>query len=83
MSTTTWSGDAARASSRSMILEAFNSALAMWSRRKTAMLVADLDDHVLRDIGIEPGDVRRPRAQINDWVVDARSGPARLVFIGR
>jgi hypothetical protein len=46
-------------------------------------LVADLDDHILNDIGLNPQVVRRPRAEIQDWVVDARSGPARLVFIGR
>jgi len=83
MPTTTWNGEAAHPSSRSIILEAFNTALAMWSRRKTEMLVADLDDHILNDIGLDPQNVRRPRAEIRDWVVDARSGPARLVFIGR
>ena len=84
MSTTTlWSSETAHPSSRSLFLEAFNTALAMWSRRKTAMLVADLDDHILQDIGIDPHNVRRPRAEMRDWVVDAKSGPARLVFIGR
>ena len=83
MSTTTWTGETAHPSSRSMFLEAFNTALAMWSRRKTAMLVADLDDHILHDIGLDPQNVRRPRAEMRDWVVDAKSGPARLVFIGR
>ncbi len=83
MSTTTWSGETVHPSSRSTILEAFNTALAMWSRRKTELLVADLDDHILNDIGLNPQIVRRPRAEMQDWVVDARSGPARLVFIGR
>jgi len=71
------------ASSRSTILDIFEMALAEWSRRKTDMALADLDDHVLKDIGIDPRDVRRPRSQMRDWMVDGRSGPARIVFIGR
>lgn len=84
MSTTTvWNGEPAAASSRSIMLEAFNAALTSWSRRRTELLVADLDDHILNDIGLDPRNVRRPRSEMRDWVVDARSGPARLIFIGR
>jgi uncharacterized protein YjiS (DUF1127 family) len=82
MSTTTLSSARAIPSSRSLMLDAFNTALALWSRRKTEMLLADLDDHILRDIGVNPSEMRRPRNEIRDWVIDGRAGPARLVFIG-
>jgi len=83
MRTTALSAGQSMPSSRSAILDAFETALAHWSRRKTEMALAELDDHVLRDIGVDPRDVRRPGSAMRDWVVDGRSGPARLVFIGR
>jgi uncharacterized protein YjiS (DUF1127 family) len=29
-----------------------------WTRRRTRLILSDLDDHVLRDIGFNPRDVR-------------------------
>ena len=54
-----------------------------WSRRRTSILLADLDDRTLEDIGFETGRVRRTYAGMSDWVVQSHSGTARLVFIGR
>jgi uncharacterized protein YjiS (DUF1127 family) len=54
-----------------------------WSRRRTHLLLADLDDHTLDDIGLDPSHVRRTRRGLTDWVIQTQSGTARLVFIGR
>jgi len=59
------------------------SLLRYWSRQRTARMIADLDDHILRDIGLNSGDVRRSREAMRDWVLDTRSETGRLVFIGR
>lgn len=83
MSTTTLSSHRSMPGSRPLLLEIVETARAMWMRRRTVMLLADLDDHILRDIGLNPGEIRRPRNELRDWVVDGRAGPARLVFIGR
>jgi len=53
------------------------------AKRRTAMILADLDDHALLDIGINPGEVRRSHPSARDWVVQSHSGTARLVFVGR
>jgi uncharacterized protein YjiS (DUF1127 family) len=54
-----------------------------WARRRTHILLADLDDSTLDDIGLDPSHVRRTRPGAVDWVVQTHSGTARLVFIGR
>lgn len=54
-----------------------------WARRRTHVLLADLDDLTLDDIGLDPSHVRRTRPGAVDWVVQTHSGTARLVFIGR
>jgi uncharacterized protein YjiS (DUF1127 family) len=54
-----------------------------WSRRRTHLILADLDDHTLDDIGVDPGHVRRNRRGLTDWVIQTQAGTARLVFIGR
>ncbi len=54
-----------------------------WSRRRTHLLLADLDDHTLDDIGVDPSHVWRTRPGAVDWVLQTHSGTARLVFIGR
>jgi hypothetical protein len=79
MTTTTFPQARALGGSRLMILDAFNAAFAAWSRRKTQMMIANLDDHILRDIGLDPSNVRRPSTATRDWVIDSRKG---LVFIG-
>jgi uncharacterized protein YjiS (DUF1127 family) len=54
-----------------------------WARRRTHLILSDLDDHTLDDIGLDPSHVRRTRPGAIDWVVQTHSGTARLVFIGR
>ena len=83
MSTTTISSDRTLPSVFSMMLEIGERARKAWGRQRTAMVLADLDDHILHDIGLNPGNARRPAATVRDWVVDGRAGPVRLVFIGR
>lgn len=53
------------------------------ARRRTRVLLADLDNHTLDDIGLDPNHVWRTRPGLVDWVVQTQSGTARLVFIGR
>jgi uncharacterized protein YjiS (DUF1127 family) len=53
------------------------------AQRRTHLILADLDDHTLDDIGLDPSHVRRTRPGAIDWVVQTHSGTARLVFIGR
>jgi uncharacterized protein YjiS (DUF1127 family) len=54
-----------------------------WSSRRTNLLLADLDDLTLKDIGLDRGQVRRTRQGLADWVVQTHSGTSRIVFIGR
>jgi uncharacterized protein YjiS (DUF1127 family) len=54
-----------------------------WSERRTNLLLADLDDHTLDDIGLHPSQVRRTRQGLTDWVIQTQSGTSRIVFIGR
>lgn len=54
-----------------------------WSRRRTNLLLADLDDLTLKDIGLDRSQVRRTRQGLADWVVQTHSGTSRIVFIGR
>ena len=53
------------------------------ARRRTHLLLADLDDHTLDDIGLDPSHIRKTRPGAIDWVVQTHAGTARLVFIGR
>ncbi len=53
------------------------------AERRTERALAELEDHVLLDIGINPGDVRRRERAATDWIMLSRSGTARLVFFGR
>ncbi len=53
------------------------------AKRRTEMILADLDDHALLDIGINPGEFRRSHPSARDWVVQSQTGTARLVFVGR
>ena len=54
-----------------------------FSQRRTIRMLADLDDHMLHDIGIDRSQVGRPRHSMNDWVVRSRSGATQIAFIGR
>lgn len=53
-----------------------------WSERRTNLLLADLDDHTLDDIGLHPSQVRRTRQGLTDWVIQTNSGTSRIIFIG-
>jgi uncharacterized protein YjiS (DUF1127 family) len=53
-----------------------------WSRRKTRMILSDMEDHMLRDIGIDPHSVRPRTAQTAGWVVEAQARMPGLVFLG-
>jgi uncharacterized protein YjiS (DUF1127 family) len=53
------------------------------ARRRTHLLLSDLEDHILDDIGVDPSHVRGTRPRAVDWVVESHSGAARIVFIGR
>jgi uncharacterized protein YjiS (DUF1127 family) len=53
------------------------------AKRRTARVLGELDDHVLVDIGINPGEVLRHRQSVVDWIVQSHNGTARIVFIGR
>jgi uncharacterized protein YjiS (DUF1127 family) len=53
------------------------------ARRRTEHALAELDDHVLADIGFNPGTVRRTHS-VAEWVLQSNGGTtARLVFFGR
>lgn len=54
-----------------------------WSQRRTSLLLADLDDLALKDIGLDRSQVQRSRQGLADWVVQTHSGTQRIVFIGR
>ena len=54
-----------------------------WSRRRTNLVLADLDDQTLKDIGLDRSQVRRMRPGLADWVVQTNSGTQRIVFFGR
>jgi uncharacterized protein YjiS (DUF1127 family) len=79
-----WSGEAAHPAS---ISAALLRALASWrrrrSRRRTLMLISELDEHVLADIGINPADVRRRQVGRSEWLVAAGPGMQRLMLIDR
>jgi uncharacterized protein YjiS (DUF1127 family) len=53
------------------------------TRSRTNLVLSDLDDFILDDIGVDPAGVRRRSSGMVDWVVQTQSGTARLVFIGR
>ena len=82
MTSITYQG-AGPASAGGNLLAFAASLLRHWSQRRTTRMIADLDDHILRDIGLNPGDVQRSREAMRDWVLDTRSETGRLVFIGR
>ena len=53
-----------------------------FSRRRTRMILSDLDDHILDDIGLDPRTVR-PAAQTSGWIVAATARMPSMVFLGR
>lgn len=53
------------------------------ARRRTHLILSDLEDYILDDIGLDPSHVRRTRPGAVDWVIQTNAGTARLVFIGR
>jgi uncharacterized protein YjiS (DUF1127 family) len=53
-----------------------------WSQRRTNLVLADLDDLTLKDIGLDRSQVRRTRQGLANWVVQTNSGTSRIVFFG-
>lgn len=53
------------------------------SHRRTENLLAGLEEHILKDIGLYPAAVRRAHPGIADWIISTRSGTAWFTFIGR
>ncbi len=53
------------------------------AKRRTELALANLEDHVLLDIGIDPSKVRRSDRGLADWAVQTQSTTARIVFVGR
>ena len=82
--TATWGADQTQTTTLSGMLAAMIETIRRArSKRRTEVVLSDLDDHVLADIGLDPGAVRRRHHSMADWVVHTQSGTARLVFIGR
>jgi uncharacterized protein YjiS (DUF1127 family) len=52
-------------------------------RRRTHLILSDLEDYLLDDIGLDPSHIRKTRPGAVDWVIQTHAGTARLVFIGR
>jgi uncharacterized protein YjiS (DUF1127 family) len=78
--TATWAIDSAQSIFGT---ELWSSLKRRWTRRRTSVLLADLDDQTLKDIGLDRGQVRRSRQGLTDWVVQTQSGTSRILFIGR
>ena len=54
----------------------------MWSRRNTQIILSDLDDYQLRDIGVEPHMVHRGTAHTAGWMIKAQARMPAPVFLG-
>ena len=54
----------------------------MWSRRNTQIILSDLDDHQLRDIGVDPRMVLRGSAHTSGWMIKAQARMPAPVFLG-
>ena len=54
----------------------------MWSRRRTQIILSDLDDHMLRDIGVDPRMVHRGAAHTSGWMIKAQARMPAPVFLG-
>ena len=82
--TTTWGDESLQPTGISATLSNLAEQLRRFrARRRTHLILSDLDDNTLDDIGLDPSHVRRTRPGAIDWVVQTHSGTARLVFIGR
>ena len=53
-----------------------------WSKRQTQIILSDLDDHMLRDIGVDPHNVRRGAAHTAGWMIKAQARMPAPVFLG-
>lgn len=53
-----------------------------WSRRRTRIILSDLEDDMLLDIGIDPHSVRHRAGQTAGWVVEAQARMPGLLFLG-
>jgi uncharacterized protein YjiS (DUF1127 family) len=78
---TSWSG--AAAPSDNLVSRAVDALRRRWSRRRTRMILAELDDDTLRDIGLNPIELHNNRHGLIDQAIRTQSGTARIVFVGR
>jgi uncharacterized protein YjiS (DUF1127 family) len=54
-----------------------------WSRYRTRLILTDLDDHVLRDIGLNPLDMRPQPMSLKLLSVRAESRMMSPIYFGR
>jgi uncharacterized protein YjiS (DUF1127 family) len=54
-----------------------------WSRHRTRLILSDLDDHVLRDIGLNPLDMRPQPMSLKPLSVKAESRMISPIYFGR
>ena len=54
-----------------------------WSRHRTRLILSDLDDHVLRDIGLNPLDMRPQPMSLKLLAVKAESRMISPIYFGR
>jgi uncharacterized protein YjiS (DUF1127 family) len=67
----------------SIVLRAAEKVVRANARRRTEKAIAELDDHVLTDVGLNPNDVRDLHRSAMEMIADAPDGSAHLVFVGR
>jgi uncharacterized protein YjiS (DUF1127 family) len=54
-----------------------------WTRRRTRLILSDLDDHVLRDIGLNPRDIRPVAPSLRSLTVGSEARLMAPVAFGR
>lgn len=81
--TATWTGGDTGERTRSLIWWAGVTLSRAWSRRRTRLVLSDLDDHVLRDIGLSPRDVRREPSALRSLSVGADGRMISPIALGR
>ena len=67
----------------SLVVRAAEMVVRAGARRRTAIATSELDDHVLRDINLDPDEVRRLHHSALDMISQSPSGSAYLLFVGR
>jgi uncharacterized protein YjiS (DUF1127 family) len=82
--TATWDGSAGSAERiRATIWWLAVALKRAWARRRTRLIISDLDDHVLRDIGLNPRDVRPAAPSLRSLSVGTEGRLMAPVVLGR